>query len=146
MKNNYFFLISVIMIVIIWSAWYYVLIEPMDTNDQSAVTKLQEIMESFSKDVAEKMRNLIFTKTAEGEEVINKNIAEHEQQLQYIADNATKTNEELQQQARELIDLVDKMIIEEQARQNEFNANSGVAIEILEQSDKVRSIVNKYID
>jgi GTPase involved in cell partitioning and DNA repair len=146
MKNNYFFLISVIMIVIIWSAWYYVLIEPMDTNDQSAVTKLQEIMESFSKDVAEKMRNLIFTKTAEGEEVINKNIAEHEQQLQYIADNATKTNEELQQQAQELIDLIDKMIIEEQARQNEFNANSGVAIEILEQSDKVRSIVNKYID
>jgi GTPase involved in cell partitioning and DNA repair len=146
MKNNYFFLISVIMIVIIWSAWYYVLIEPMDTNDQSAVNKLQEIMESFSKDVAEKMRNLIFTKTAQGEEVINKNIAEHEQQLQYIADNATKTNEELQQQARELIDLVDKMIIEEQARQNEFNANSGVAIEILEQSDKVRSIVNKYID
>lgn len=146
MKNNYFFLISVIMIVIIWSAWYYVLIEPMDTNDQSAVNKLQEIMESFSKDVAEKMRNLIFTKTAQGEEVINKNIAEHEQQLQYIADNATKTNEELQQQARELIDLIDKMIIEEQARQNEFNAKSGVAIEILEQSDKVRSIVNKYID
>ena len=134
------------MIVIIWSAWYYVLIEPMDTNDQSAVNKLQEIMESFSKDVAEKMRNLIFTKTAQGEEVINKNIAEHEQQLQYIADNATKTNEELQQQAQELIDLIDKMIIEEQARQNEFNAKSGVAIEILEQSDKVRSIVNKYID
>ena len=92
MKNNYLFLICILGFVLIWSIWYYVLIEPMGTteltpNSESIdntekVSQLQEIMEKFSSDIAETIRNLISTKTSEGEKMVKEDIAEQEQQIQ----------------------------------------------------------------
>ena len=155
MKNNYLFLICILVFVLIWSIWYYVLIEPMETpeltpNSESIentekVSKLQEIMEKFSSDIAETIRNLIFTKTSEGEEIVKEDIAEQEQQIQNIEDDAKNTNKDITVDADALLEKIQKKILEEETRMREEETSQGLSVEILNEQEKVRSIVNKYI-
>jgi len=155
MKNNYLFLICILVFVLIWSIWYYVLIESMETpeltpNSESIentekVSQLQEIMEKFSSDIAETIRNLIFTKTSEGEEIVKEDIAEQEQQIQNIQDDAKNTNKDITVDANALLENIKKKILEEETRMQEEETSRGISVEILNEQEKVRSIVNKYI-
>lgn len=145
MKNNYLFLISVIIIVIVWSLWYYVLIEPMETNDESASIKLQKIMESFSKDISEKIRNLIFTKTQDGEEEVDKDIVKHKQKIQNIVDDVDNTNKNVGKKSKQLLEILDKMILDNENNIQQGKSTQGLSVEILNEQEKIRSIVNKYI-
>jgi len=155
MKNNYLFLICILVFVLIWSIWYYVLIESMETpeltpNSESIentekVSQLQEIMEKFSSDIAETIRNLIFTKTSEGEEIVKEDIAEQEQQIQNIEDGAKNTNKDITVDANALLENIKKKILEEETRMQEEETSRGISVEILNEQEKVRSIVNKYI-
>jgi len=155
MKNNYLFLICILGFVLIWSIWYYVLIEPMGTteltpNSESIdntekVSQLQEIMEKFSSDIAETIRNLISTKTSEGEKMVKEDIAEQEQQIQNIQDDAKNTNKDITVDANALLENIKKKILEEETRMQEEETSRGIGVEILNEQEKVRSIVNKYI-
>lgn len=155
MKNNYLFLICILVFVLIWSIWYYVLIEPMGTteltpNSESIdntekVSQLQEIMEKFSSDIAETIRNLIYTKTSEGEKMVKEDIAEQEQQIQNIQDDAKNTNKDITVDANALLENIKKKILEEETRMQEEETSRGISVEILNEQEKVRSIVNKYI-
>jgi len=155
MKNNYLFLICILGFVLIWSIWYYVLIEPMGTteltpNSESIdntekVSQLQEIMEKFSSDIAETIRNLIYTKTSEGEKMVKEDIAEQEQQIQNIQDDAKNTNKDITVDANALLENIKKKILEEETRMQEEETSRGISVEILNEQEKVRSIVNKYI-
>lgn len=149
MKNNYLFLICILFFVLIWSIWYYVLIEPMEsttnesTTDEQKVSKLQEIMEQFSTEIAESIRNLIFTKTREGEEKVTEDIANKDQQIENIINDAKNTNQEIDSKA--LKEKIQKMILEQETLMREEQTSEGVSVEILNEQEKVRSIVNKYI-
>lgn len=149
MKNNYLFLICILFFVLIWSIWYYVLIEPMEsttnesTTDEQKVSKLQEIMEQFSTEIAESIRNLIFTKTGEGEEKVTQDIANKDQQIENIINDAKNTNQEIDSKA--LKEKIQKMILEQETLMREEQTTEGVSVEILNEQEKVRSIVNKYI-
>ena len=155
MKNNYLFLTSILLFVLIWSIWYYVLIEPMedspgeesqnnDSNeDQQKVSRLQEIMTKFSSDIAENIRKLISTKTSEGEEKVTQDISNKDQQIQNIMDDARNTNQNID--SKTLKDKIQKMILEEETRIREEQTSQGVNIEILNEQEMVLSIVNKYI-
>jgi len=149
MKNNYLFLICILFFVLIWSIWYYVLIEPMEsttnesTTDEQKVSKLQEIMEQFSTEIAESIRNLIFTKTREGEEKVTEDIANKEQQIENIINDAKNTNQEIDSKA--LKEKIQKMILEQETLMREEQTSEGINVEILNEQEKVRSIVNKYI-
>lgn len=149
MKNNYLFLICILFFVLIWSIWYYVLIEPMEsttnesTTDEQKVSKLQEIMEQFSTEIAESIRNLIFTKTREGEEKVTEDIANKEQQIENIINDAKNTNREIDSKA--LKEKIQKMILEQETLMREEQTSEGINVEILNEQEKVRSIVNKYI-
>jgi hypothetical protein len=155
MKNNYLFLICILVFVLIWSIWYYVLIESMETpeltpssesiENTEKVSQLQEIMEKFSSDIAETIRNLIFTKTSEGEEIVKEDIAEQEQQIQNIEDGAKNTNKDITVDANALLENIKKKILEEETRMQEEETSRGISVEILNEQEKVRSIVNKYI-
>ena len=155
MKNNYLFLICILVFVLIWSIWYYVLIESMETpeltpNSESIdntekVSQLQEIMEKFSSDIAETIRNLISTKTSEGEKMVKEDIAEQEQQIQHIEDDAKNTNKDITVDADALLENIKKKILEEETRMREEETSRGIGVEILNEQEKVRSIVNKYI-
>lgn len=149
MKNNYLFLICILFFVLIWSIWYYVLIEPMEsttnesTTDEQKVSKLQEIMEQFSTEIAESIRNLIFTKTREGEEKVTEDIANKDQQIENIINDAKNTNQEIDSKA--LKERIQKMILEQETLMREEQTAEGVSVEILNEQEKVRSVVNKYI-
>jgi hypothetical protein len=109
------------------------------------VSQLQEIMEKFSSDIAETIRNLIFTKTSEGEEIVKEDIAEQEQQIQNIQDDAKNTNKDITVDANALLENIKKKILEEETRMQEEETSRGISVEILNEQEKVRSIVNKYI-
>ena len=151
MKNNYLFLLCILFFVLIWSIWYYYVVEPMESptsetlDDKQALTKLQEIMEKFSSDIAESVRNVIFTKTAEGEELVNKDSEEENKEVQNIIDDIKNTNTESTVDVDELLITLEKMILEEETQLHELESNQGVGIEILNEQEKVRSLVNKYI-
>ena len=151
MKNNYLFLLCILLFVVVWSIWYYVLVEPMESSNEETsenkrtIARLQEIMESFSSDIAESIRNMISTKTREGEELVNTDINEENQESQNIIDDINNTNSENAIDIDELINLLEKMELEEEAKIVEIETNPGVGIEILNEQEKVRSIVNKYI-
>ena len=151
MKNNYLFLLCILFFVLIWSIWYYYVVEPMESptsetlEDKQALTKLQEIMEKFSSDIAESVRNVIFTKTAEGEELVNKDSEEENKKVQNIIDDINNTNTESTIDVDELLITLEKMILEEETQLHELESNQGVGIEILNEQEKVRSLVNKYI-
>jgi hypothetical protein len=131
------------------------LIEPMedspgeesqndDSNeDEKKVSRLQEIMTKFSSDIAENIRKLISTKTSEGEEKVTQDISNKDEQIQNIIDDAKNTNQNIDSTA--LKDKIQKMILEEETRIREEQTSQGVNIEILNEQEKVRSIVNKYI-
>jgi hypothetical protein len=126
-------------------------VEPMESptsetlEDKQALTKLQEIMEKFSSDIAESVRNVIFTKTAEGEELVNKDSEEENKEVQNIIDDINNTNTESTIDVDELLITLEKMILEEETQLHELESNQGVGIEILNEQEKVRSLVNKYI-
>lgn len=149
MKNNYLFLICILFFVLIWSIWYYVLIEPMESttnespSDEQKISKLQEIMEQFSTEIAESIRNLIFTKTREGEEKVTEDIANKDQQIENIINDAKNTNQEIDSKA--LKEKIQKMILEQETLMREEQTSEGIGVEILNEQEKVRSIVNKYI-
>ena len=149
MKNNYLFLICILFFVLIWSIWYYVLIEPMETTtnksrtDEQKVSKLQEIMEQFSSEIAESIRNLIYTKTSEGEEKVTQDIAKTDQQIEDIVNDAKNTNQEIDSKA--LKEKIQKLILEQETIMREEQTSQGINVEILNEQEKVRSIVNKYI-
>ena len=149
MKNNYLFLICILFFVLIWSIWYYVLIEPMETTtnesttDEQKVSKLQEIMEQFSTEIAESIRNLIFTKTSEGEEKVTEDIANKDQQIENIINDAKNTNQEID--SKSLKEKIQKLILEQESLMREEETSEGISVEILNEQEKVRSIVNKYI-
>ena len=151
MKNNYLFLLCILFFVLIWSIWYYYVVEPMESptsetlEDKQALTKLQEIMEKFSSDIAESVRNVIFTKTAEGEELVNKDSEEENKEVQNIIDDINNTNTESTIDVDELLITLEKMILEEETQLHELESNQGVGIKILNEQEKVRSLVNKYI-
>ena len=149
MKNNYLFLICILFFVLIWSIWYYVLIEPMETttnespSDEQKISKLQEIMEQFSTEIAESIRNLIFTKTGEGEEKVTQDIANKDQQIENIINDAKNTNQEID--SKTLKEKIQKLILEQETMMREEKMSQGISVEILNEQEKVRSIVNKYI-
>ena len=134
MKNNYLFLLCILFFVLIWSIWYYYVVEPMESptsetlEDKQALTKLQEIMEKFSSDIAESVRNVIFTKTAEGEELVNKDIEEENKEVQNIIDDINNTNTESTIDVDELLITLEKMILEEETQLHELESNQGVGI------------------
>jgi glycerate-2-kinase len=113
------------------------------TTDEQKVSKLQEIMEQFSTEIAESIRNLIFTKTREGEEKVTEDIANKEQQIENIINDAKNTNQEIDSKA--LKEKIQKMILEQETLMREEQTSEGINVEILNEQEKVRSIVNKYI-
>jgi glycerate-2-kinase len=113
------------------------------TTDEQKVSKLQEIMEQFSTEIAESIRNLIFTKTREGEEKVTEDIANKEQQIENIINDAKNTNQEIDSKA--LKEKIQKMILEQETLLREEQTSEGINVEILNEQEKVRSIVNKYI-
>ena len=159
MKNiNYLFILIIIVILGI-SCWFSnekILEGLEDTSPESQTiiesspegldkqSNLQETIENYSSSVYQQIKDMIFYKTAEGEKDAIEQINKNEEMINTIDLNENSTDEEVRNKINQLINY-SNMEIQKYKTQLNNNIQYGVSVEIDEQ-DKIRSIVNKYLN
>jgi RNase adaptor protein for sRNA GlmZ degradation len=146
--NKYLFIIILIVILcILYYCFYNKTIENLESEEESTeITErqsaLQKLIDEFSGTVRQQMKDMIFSKTNESKKEINDALQKNEE-LRNVVDSENTSDENLRQKIRNLIDTIEKDIQSVEATAD-FNVKRGISIEI-DEEDKIRSIVNKYI-
>lgn len=146
--NKYLFII--ILIVILCVLYYCFLnktVENLESEEESTeITQkqlnLQKIIDEFSGSLRQQMKDMIFSKTSESKKEID-DVLQKNEELRNVVDSENMSDDVLRQKIRNLINTIEKDIQSVEATAD-FNVKRGISIEINEQ-DKIRSIVNKYI-
>ena len=120
--------------------------EEESTEESTEITErqsaLQKLIDEFSGTVRQQMKDMIFSKTNESKKEIDDALQKNEE-LRNVVDNENTSDENLRQKIRNLINSLEKDIQSVEATAD-FNVKRGISIEI-DEEDKIRSIVNKYI-
>ena len=150
--NKYLFIIILIVILcILYFCFFHKTIENLESEEESTeesteITErqsaLQKIIDEFSGTVRQQMKDMIFSKTNESKKEIDDALQKNEE-LRNVVDNENTSDVELRQKIRNLINSLEKDIQSVEATAD-FNVKRGISIEI-DEEDKIRSIVNKYI-
>ena len=146
--NKYLFIIILIVILcILYYCFYNKTIENLESEEESTeITErqsaLQKIIDEFSGTIRQQIKDMIFSKTNESKKEINDALQKNEE-LRNVVDSENTSDVELRQKIRNLINTIEKDIQSVEATAD-FNVKRGISVEIEEQ-DKIRSIVNKYI-
>ena len=146
--NKYLFIIILIVILcILYFCFFHKTIENLESEEESTeITEkqsaLQKIIDEFSGTVRQQMKDMIFSKTNESKKEIDDALQKNEE-LRNVVDSENTSDVELRQRIRNLINTIEKDIQSVEATAD-FNVKRGISVEIEEQ-DKIRSIVNKYI-
>ena len=146
--NKYLFIIILIVILcILYYCFYNKTIENLESEEESTeITErqsaLQKIIDEFSGTVRQQIKDMIFSKTSESKKEIDDALQKNEE-LRNVVDSENTSDVELRQRIRNLINTIEKDIQSAEATAD-FNVKRGISVEIEEQ-DKIRSIVNKYI-
>ena len=146
--NKYLFIIILIVILcILYYCFYNKTIENLESEEESTeITErqsaLQKLIDEFSGTVRQQMKDMIFSKTNESKKEIDDALQKNEE-LRNVVDSENTSDENLRQKIRNLIDTIEKDIQSVEATAD-FNVKRGISIEI-DEEDKIRSIVNKYI-
>ena len=146
--NKYLFIIIwIVILCILYYCFYNKTIENLESEEESTeITErqsaLQKIIDEFSGTIRQQIKDMIFSKTNESKKEINDALQKNEE-LRNVVDNENTSDVELRQKIRNLINTIEKDIQSVEATAD-FNVKRGISVEIEEQ-DKIRSIVNKYI-
>ncbi len=150
--NKYLFIIILIVILcILYFCFFHKTIENLESEEESTeesreITErqsaLQKIIDEFSGTVRQQIKDMIFSKTNESKKEIDDALQKNEE-LRNVVDNENTSDVELRQKIRNLINTIEKDIQSVEATAD-FNVKRGISIEI-DEEDKIRSIVNKYI-
>ena len=146
--NKYLFIIILIVILcILYFCFFHKTIENLESEEETSEIKqkqsaLQKLIDEFSGSVRKQMKDMIFSKTSESKKEIDDALQKNEE-LRNVVDSENTSDENLRQKIRNLINSIEKDIQSVEATVD-FNVKRGISIEIDEQ-DKIRSIVNKYI-
>lgn len=146
--NKYLFIIILIVILcILYYCFYNKTIENLESEEESTEisqeqSALQKIIDEFSGTIRQQIKDMIFSKTNESKKEINDALQKNEE-LRNVVDSENTSDVELRQKIRNLINTIEKDIQSVEATAD-FNVKRGISVEIEEQ-DKIRSIVNKYI-
>jgi hypothetical protein len=146
--NKYLFITCLIVILcILYYCFFHKTIENLESEEESTEisqkqSALQKIIDEFSGTVRQQIKDMIFSKTSESKKEIDDALQKNEE-LRNVVDSENTSDVELRQKIRNLINTIEKDIqsVETTA---DFNVKRGISVEIDEQ-DKIRSIVNKYI-
>jgi len=144
MKNiQYLFIFILIVILSISFCFYHNTgIESLETQEQQQQT-IQEIIENYTGDLYKKVKDMITTKTSEGEKLVNEKIKTNKEVMDNLMENSTSDKQELIKKTDALLDrLKAKRQKHELSKMN--NIKYGIAIEI-DEKEKIQSIVNKYL-
>ena len=146
--NKYLFIIILIVILcILYYCFFHKTIENLESEEESTeITErqsaLQKIIDEFSGTIRQQIKDMIFSKTNESKKEIDDALQKNEE-LRNVVDNENTSDVELRQKIRNLINSIEKDIQSVEATAD-FNVKRGISIEI-DEEDKIRSIVNKYI-
>ena len=146
--NKYLFIIILIVILcILYFCFFHKTIENLESEEESTeITEkqsaLQKIIDEFSGTVRQQMKDMIFSKTNESKKEIDDALQKNEE-LRNVVDSENTSDVEFRQRIRNLINTIEKDIQSAEATAD-FNVKRGISIEI-DEEDKIRSIVNKYI-
>ena len=150
--NKYLFIIMLIVILcILYYCFFHKTIENLESEEESTeesteITErqsaLQKIIDEFSGTIRQQIKDMIFSKTSESKKEIDDALQKNEE-LRNVVDSENTSDVELRQRIRNLINTIEKDIQSVEATAD-FNVKRGISVEIEEQ-DKIRSIVNKYI-
>lgn len=144
MKNiQYLFIFILIVILSISFCFYHNTgIESLETQEQQQQT-IQEIIENYTGDLYKKVKDMITTKTSEGEKLVNEKIKTNKEVMDNLMENSTSDKQELIKKTDALLDrLKAKRQKHELSKMN--NIKYGIAVEI-DEKEKIQSIVNKYL-
>ena len=146
--NKYLFIIILIVILcILYFCFFHKTIENLESEEESTeITEkqsaLQKIIDEFSGTVRQQIKDMIFSKTSESKKEIDDALQKNEE-LRNVVDSENTSDVEFRQRIRNLINTIEKDIQSAEATAD-FNVKRGISIEI-DEEDKIRSIVNKYI-
>ena len=147
--NKYLFIIILIVILcILYYCFYNKTIENLESEQESAEiaqkqSALQKIIDEFSGSVRQQIKDMIFSKTSESKKDIDDALQKNTDLRENIEASEDMSDDELTQKIDNLISVIEKDIQAVESTAN-FNVRRGISIEIDEQ-DKIRSIVNKYL-
>jgi len=144
MKNiQYLFIFILIVILSISFCFYHNTgIESLETQEQQQQT-IQEIIENYTGDLYKKVKDMITTKTGEGEKLVNEKIKTNKEVMDNLMENSTSDKQELIKKTDVLLDRL-------KAKRQKYELNKmnnikyGIAVEI-DEKEKSQSIVNKYL-
>ena len=147
--NKYLFIIILIVILcILYCCFSNKTIENLESEEESSeITQkqlnLQKIIDEFSGTLRKQIKDMIFSKTSESKKDIDDALQKNTELRENIEASEDMSDDELTQKIDNLISVIEKDI---QAAEStaDFNVRRGISVEIDEQ-DKIRSIVNKYL-
>tara|TARA_B100000989_G_C19523700_1_gene465658 strand:- start:1467 stop:1904 length:438 start_codon:yes stop_codon:yes gene_type:complete len=143
MKNIQYLFIFILIIVLSTLFCFKLGIVKEGIEGQEEQQTIQEIIENYTGDLYKKVKDMIATKTSDGEKLIDEKIKTNKEVMDNLMENSTSDKEDL---IKKTDALLDKLEVKKQKynlnRMN--NIKYGITVEI-DEKDKIQSIVNKYL-
>ncbi len=143
MKNIQYLFIFILIIVLSTLFCFKLGIVKEGIEGQEEQQTIQEIIENYTGDLYKKVKDMIATKTSDGEKLVDEKIKTNKEVMDNLMENSTSDKEDL---IKKTDALLDKLEVKKQKynlnRMN--NIKYGITVEI-DEKDKIQSIVNKYL-
>ncbi len=144
MKNIQYLFIFILIIILSTLFCFNFGIVKEGIEGQEEQQTIQEIIESYTGDLYKKVKDMIATKTSDGEKLVNEKIKTNKEVMDNLMENSTSDKEDLIKKTDELLDKLE-------VKKQKYNLNRmnnikyGITVEI-DEKEKIQSIVNKYLD
>tara|TARA_E500000178_G_scaffold342111_1_gene386867 strand:- start:2434 stop:2868 length:435 start_codon:yes stop_codon:yes gene_type:complete len=144
MKNIQYLFIFILIIVLSTLFCFNLGIVKEGIEGQEEQQTIQEIIENYTGDLYKKVKDMIATKTSDGEKLVNEKIKTNKEVMDNLMENSTSDKEDLIKKTDELLDKLE-------VKKQKYNLNRmnnikyGITVEI-DEKEKIQSIVNKYLD
>ena len=143
MKNIQYLFIFILIIVLSTLFCFNLGIVKEGIEGQEEQQTIQEIIENYTGDLYKKVKDMIATKTSDGEKLVNEKIKTNKEVMDNLMENSTSDKEDLIKKTDELLDKLE--VKKQKSNLNRMNnIKYGITVEI-DEKDKIQSIVNKYL-
>ena len=144
MKNiKYLFIFILIIILSTLFCFNLGIVKEGIEGQEEQQQTIQEIIENYTGDLYKKVKDMIATKTSDGEKLVDEKIKTNKEVMDNLMENSTSDKEDLIKKTDELLDKLE-------VKKQKYNLNRmnnikyGITVEI-DEKDKIQSIVNKYL-
>ena len=144
MKNIQYLFIFILIIVLSTLFCFNLGIVKEGIEGQEEQQTIQEIIENYTGDLYKKVKDMIATKTSDGEKLVDEKIKTNKEVMNNLMENSTSDKEDLIKKTDALLDKLE--VKKQKSNLNRMNnIKYGITVEI-DEKEKIQSIVNKYLD